>query len=170
MTHFNVKSLTFYSVAIAAVLILFKTVTTYGEANIKAPPTIDGKYRLVLSPNADCPKPEPLLLTIQQSGIYVTGFLLPLKTNAKEVRSAEKNPALTGRLQNQQLSLSGIADVTRCNSYNAATPSASTLIKLSTQIQPALQGQIMLSNIATPFTFTAIKETPSPEAKNINSH
>ncbi|QFS47250.1 hypothetical protein GXM_04740 [Nostoc sphaeroides CCNUC1] len=51
MNHFNLKSLIFYGVAISSVLVLFKTVTVYGENNLKAPPAINGRYRLTLSEN-----------------------------------------------------------------------------------------------------------------------
>ena len=75
-SHFNFKSLTFYGVAIGFVLILFNLVTRYGEANLKAPARIDGRYRLSIAQLPDCLKSADPVLTIQQSGIYLNGFLL----------------------------------------------------------------------------------------------
>ncbi|HCF30241.1 MAG TPA: hypothetical protein DEV81_24275, partial [Cyanobacteria bacterium UBA11049] len=68
--HFNFKSLAFYGIAIASVLILFKIVTAYGEKNLKAPVPIEGRYRLNLAQNIPiCPQESNLVLDIQQSGI-----------------------------------------------------------------------------------------------------
>ena len=54
MTHFNLKSLTFYGGAITAVVVLFEVVTAYGESNLKAPINIDGRYRLSYTQQPDC--------------------------------------------------------------------------------------------------------------------
>ena len=62
MNNLNFKSLGFYGIAITSVLLLFKTVTAYGETNLKAPPVINGSYRLALDQNlSNCQPPEPLL-------------------------------------------------------------------------------------------------------------
>jgi hypothetical protein len=37
MSHFNAKTLSFYGIAIGSVLLLFKTVSAYGETKLKAP-------------------------------------------------------------------------------------------------------------------------------------
>lgn len=54
MSHFNLKSLAFYGVAIGSVLVLFKTVTAYGESNLKAPDKIGGIYRLEAQNLPEC--------------------------------------------------------------------------------------------------------------------
>ncbi len=87
MNNLNFKSLGFYGIAITSVLLLFKTVTAYGETNLKAPPVINGSYRLALDQNlSNCQPPEPLILNIQQSGIYFNAFLLPAKLNRIRIR------------------------------------------------------------------------------------
>ena len=75
MSHFNLKSLTFYGVMIGSVLVLFNIVSVYGESSLKAPPNIAGNYLLENLNLPDCLKSEKLSLTIAQSGIYLTGRL-----------------------------------------------------------------------------------------------
>jgi len=68
MSHFNFKSLTFYGIAITSVLALFKVVTAYGESNLNASTSINGRYRLSYT-QPNCRQANALLLTIEQSGI-----------------------------------------------------------------------------------------------------
>ncbi|MCC5631116.1 hypothetical protein LC613_25260 [Nostoc sphaeroides CHAB 2801] len=104
MNHFNLKSLIFYGVAISSVLVLFKTVTVYGENNLKAPPAINGRYRLTLSENLpNWEKSDTLKLNIQQSGIYLNASVLRANPNA----DTDEKHSLAGIFRNQQLNLSG---------------------------------------------------------------
>ncbi len=78
MSHFNLKTLSFYGAMIGSVLVLFNIVSNYGENTLKAPVKIAGNYPLELlkNPNLpDCLKSKKLNLTIEQSGIYLAGEL-----------------------------------------------------------------------------------------------
>jgi hypothetical protein len=72
MNHFNLKSLSFYGIAIASVLGLFKIVTLYGETRLQASPPIAGTYRLT---GSDSCLGRDTRLAIEQSGIYLQGTL-----------------------------------------------------------------------------------------------
>ena len=90
MSHFNLKSLAFYGIAISSVVVLFKVVTAYGETNLKAPPPIGGPYRISAQNLPGCLKADTLVLNIKQSGIYLFGSLLPAKTTAQIETVAEE--------------------------------------------------------------------------------
>lgn len=160
MSHFNFKSLLFYGVAIGSVLLLFKVVAAYGEANLKAPKPIDGDYRLSLAQKLNCPKSEDLVLTIQQSGIYLNGFLLP--ANAQMSAATEEKPSLTGILRNQQLSLSGTVP----SSIFCSEPvsESGNVVTIESQLQGEnLEGKLSLSR--SEIKFTAQKLAPTPPAQ-----
>jgi hypothetical protein len=162
MSHFNFKSLLFYGVAIGSVLLLFKVVTAYGEANLKAPKPIDGDYRLSLAQKPNCPKSEDLVLTIQQSGIYLNGFLLPARTNAQMAAATEEKPSLSGILRNQQLSLSGtLASSIFCS--KPVSESGNVVTIQSQLLGENLEGKLSLSG--SEIKFTAQKLAPTPPAQ-----
>lgn len=159
MNHFNFKSLAFYGVAIASVLILFKVVTAYGETNLKAPVPISGSYRMKLAQNLpNCPKSSELLLDIQQSGIYLNASLLPANVNAQQVRSSEKSPSLTGKISNQQLSLAGtVPNSTFCNNQPQQ-------VNIQSLLQGEnLTGKLTLNTIPQQIAFTAQRLAPTQE-------
>ena len=161
MNHFNVKSLTFYGVAITSVLILFKTVTTYGESNLKASPVIDGHYLLNLENNLpSCKKSDSVVLNIQQSGIYLNASLLT--TNLKP--DSEQQLSLTGILKNQQVSFSGkVAPDILCHQSNSpSSPSKSVTMQVQVMAQDKLTGQLNFHDMSQTFTFTAAKQA-TPE-------
>ena len=145
---------------------MFKVVTAYGESNLKAPPAINGRYHLVFSDLPICEKSNDLILDIQQSGIYLNGFLLP--GNAKADTAVATNPTLTGTLSNQQLSLSG--KVKRNNICNIAgsQTSANTrpqdnsfnLVKMQIQLvnKARFSGQMTVGGIPKGIRFTAIPQ------------
>ena len=105
------KHILFYVTVIAAVLVLFQVVSAYGEANLKAPPNLNGRYLSASAPPG-CPEGDRLVLTLQQSGIYVNGTLaleaasLAQNPQNTEATSEEKS-SLTGLWKQEQLSLSG---------------------------------------------------------------
>jgi hypothetical protein len=119
MSHFNLKSLAFYGVAIGSVLVLFKTVTAYGESNLKAPNKIGGVYRLesqnlpacLRSAVGSATQSKDLVVNIEQSGIYLFGDLS--SKSETETETEEKNESdrlhvpLEGRLEKSGLSVSG---------------------------------------------------------------
>jgi hypothetical protein len=105
MNHFQPKSLAFYGAAIAFVVGLFGVVTTYGEANLKTAQSVGGEYRLNLPISGPCGGGKPVLLFVQQSGVYVAAAL----TNPALARSPSisKSMTLTGQWKNQRLGLEG---------------------------------------------------------------
>ena len=157
MNHFNLKSLTFYGVAITSVLVLFKTVTVYGEKNLKAPPPINGQYRLTLSENLpNCEKSDTLTLNIQQSGIYLNASVLPANAN---VDTDEKH-SLAGIFRNQQLNLSG--KVSKSILCNIPRPQNDPLNSVTIQMQLVdksnMTGQLTVNGIPQPLKFTAVPQ------------
>ncbi len=117
MPKFNVKTIIFYGAMIGSVIVLFKAVTAYGETNLKAPPPIDGSYRINSDNLPGCLKNETLTLVINQSGIYLGGSLLPVNQNGELEIAADEKPSLDGRWQTNRLSLSGkMPHLTRCPS------------------------------------------------------
>lgn len=169
MNHFNLKSLTFYGSAIAAVVVLFEVVTAYGESNLKAPIDIDGRYRLFYTQQPNCLNSNAPVLTIQQSGIYLNGFLSPAQTKAVPT-SAEK-PTLTGQMSNQQLSLVGtVPRSTICNNISQAEVSnrpknnspSSVTIQSRVQGGKTLEGQMTINGMTKVIGFRAQREAPEP--------
>lgn len=157
MSHFSLKSLAFYGVAITSVVVLFKVVTAYGETNLKAPLLMDGDYRLSAKDLPGCLKSDGLVLNIKQSGTYLFGTLLPANANEKTVTSAAQKPSLSGRLNNQQITLAG--SLPHLESCNSAAASSRTSIQ-GTVEKDTLTGKIRLSSIPTSTEFTATKEPP----------
>lgn len=163
------KSIAFYGVAICLVLLLFSIVTSYGEANLKAPTAIDGRYHFSYSPKRNCSSPNPLVLTIGQSGIYLNGFFSVDADAAHQVKASEQQSSLTGQLNNQQLNLTGtVLNSTLCNNLVSQAHATSHVI-IQSQIEGAnLQGQITLSGIPGRIDFTAQKEAAQPSEESIS--
>lgn len=169
-SHFNLKSLAFYSVAIASVLLLFNVVTAYGERNLKAPTSINGRYRLSFAEKVpSCSKSDPLLLTIEQSGVYVNASLLPPQTNAQMTTFAEEKHTLTGLLKEQQLSLSGsVPQTVACDQSEA---SGFTAVAIKGRVDGvAIAGQLTLHSASETVEFTAQREDPVQPSQNSTSH
>ena len=176
-SHFNFKSLTFYGVAIGSVLLLFNVVSAYGEAKIKAPAAIGGRYRLSLAQNLPtCSKSDALMLNIEQSGIYLNGFILAADTDAQT--TGEEKPSLTGQLSNQQLSLAGTLAISNLCTNPVSQPEAtnrlknipSSSVKIQSQVEGEnLEGTITLSGISKAIGFTAQREPVQPSEKS-SSH
>jgi hypothetical protein len=121
MNHFQPKSLAFYGGAIAFVVALFGVVTAYGEANLKTAQSIGGEYRLNLPVSAPCGSGKSVLLSVQQSGIYVAAAL----TNPALMRSQTgfKVMTLSGQWQNQRLNLEGQVPMgVLCENSKEGTP------------------------------------------------
>ncbi|HBB30292.1 MAG TPA: hypothetical protein DDZ80_32795, partial [Cyanobacteria bacterium UBA8803] len=146
MSHFNLKSLTFYGTAISSVVILFKVVTAYGNTNLKAPASMGGSYRIGSQNLPGCLQSDALVLDIQQSGIYLFGSLLPGDAKVEQVTSAKKKPTLSGQLINQQLSLEGsVTSISRCHS--AVGAGEHNRVKIQGVVQgKTLVGQIQLNS------------------------
>ena len=159
MHHLSLKSLSFYAVAIGSVVILFNVVSAYGESKIKAPPAIGGRYRINAANLPTCLQSQPLILNIQQSGIYLHGSLLKINDNSQvEETTAEEKPSLAGLWQQQQITLSGLApNLANCDLLAANIP----VVKIQGQAEEkSFTGKMSVSSIPQEFEFTAQLETP----------
>lgn len=172
MHQFNVKSLTFYAVAITSVLLVFKVITAYGESHLKAPKSISGKYNIILAENLSNCKKNTLVLDIQQSGIFLNASLLSTPTNKEISTRREKNPSLSGKFNNNYFSLSGRVDGTSlCNiipkiSSNQAPQNngLNSLNPLTLQAnvvqQGGFSGQMTFKGVPKSIQFNAIPQKP----------
>jgi hypothetical protein len=155
MSHFSLKSLSFYGVAITTVLGLFKIVTAYGETNIKATAKIDGSYEIVENKNLpDCLQDQKLNLIIEQSGIYLFGHLsLQPKSNQSHTIAIP----LSGNFKKEEIVLSGTAKLDNCNSQLQLTIQAH-------KEKNNLIGQIKEKFNPTEGIFTAYQKQSKPES------
>jgi hypothetical protein len=159
MNHFDLKSLAFYGTMITSVVAIFAVTSHYGESNLKAPAKIDGQYRLSVKDLPGCLKAETLLLSIEQSGLYINGSLLSEKDLTQASTAAKKKPLLTGLFQQSKLELTGKPSLESCQNKES-TPE----LKIQGSIQKAtLQGEILLPSGSV--TFTAKREALKSAAK-----
>ncbi|AFY43613.1 hypothetical protein [Nostoc sp. PCC 7107] len=165
----NVKSLTFYGVAIGSVLLLFKTVTAYGENNLKAPSVVDGRYSITLSTNLpSCDIADSLVLKIQQSGIYLNASLLPVNSHV----DTEQPLSLKGILQNQQISFSGkvTPEILCPHQDSQLETSKSVTMQMQLIDQDKMTGQLTVNGIPETLRFTATKQLTQEKSQKLNSH
>lgn len=172
---FSVKSLTFYTIAITSVLLLFKLVTAYGD-KLKAPKSISGKYDIILAENLSSCKKNTLVLDIQQSGIFLNASLLSTSTKKEISTNEEKNPSLNGKFNNNSLSLRGRVDNRRlCNTISETNAleasqnhSINGLDSLTLQAnlvpQGGFSGQITFKNAPKSIKFNAIPQKPQEQS------
>ncbi|MBW4643422.1 MAG: hypothetical protein KME23_10600 [Goleter apudmare HA4340-LM2] len=158
MHDFNFKPLALYGVAISSVLLLFKTVTIYGENHLQAPPQISDRYHLLMSKNLpNCEKSQDLILNIQQSGIYVNAFLWSPNSNAKNHVINHHNNSLTGILRNQQLHVTG--KIHRANLCKIHHPQDTSIHSATMRMQLTekyiFTGQLTINSIPSILKFTA---------------
>jgi hypothetical protein len=156
MSHFNLKSLIFYGVAIGSVVVLFKVVTAYGESSLKASPPIEGRYRIDAKNLPGCLQAEALVLEIQQSGIYLNGSLLPTKNHVDSQIIVKEKPSLLGKFSEKKLSMSGA--VPQLKSCQNQFLSLQGIVDGNT-----LKGKINLSSIPNAVNFTAQKEATAQQ-------
>ncbi len=156
---FNLKSLSFYGATLAFVVALFSFTTNYGESNLRAPTKIAGRYRLSGKNLPGCLKAETLILSIEQSGIYLNGALLSEKDASQTATAAKKKPLLTGLFQQPQLELSGKPSLDNCKGERSLT----NLQIQGTIDQATLKGKILLAS--GNINFTAKREDIKLEAK-----
>jgi hypothetical protein len=163
MSHFNLKSLIFYGVAIGSVALLFKNVSAFGESNLKAPASINGRYAIVAKNFPGCLKTDLLFLDIQQSGIYLNGALLTANKTAKSKLNAVKKPSIAGKLNKQNLFMSGaIPQLNSCQNQS---------LTIQGQIEKTtLKGEIIISSVPKAVKFTAKKEASAQSEKPSESH
>ncbi|GAP95593.1 hypothetical protein [Leptolyngbya sp. NIES-2104] len=141
---FSAKWLTFYGSTIAFVIALFSVVTNYGEANLKAQPKISGRYKISAAELPGCLKGKDLVLSIEQSGVYLNGSLLETSHSTQEQTASRKKPSLMGTFRQPNLELSGtLAQIEGC--ANSAIALQSTLN------QSTLIGKLNFDNTAIDF-------------------
>lgn len=172
-SHFSPKSLLFYGTLIGSVVILFRVVSGYGEATLKAPPNLGGYY-LSQQSLPGCPDSTRFKLMIQQSGVYLYGALHLVEATEDTSSQSSASPihenlTLRGLWQPQQLSLAGATSLpASCQFFGDATTTANADQKaqqIPVSIQGAvsdlekaeLTGQITLA-ASNPVKFTAIRE------------
>ncbi len=170
MSHFNFKSLAFYGIAIASVVILFQVVTSYGEKNLHAPVAIDGRYPLSFAQEEPaCLKSSPLVLAIQQSGTYLNASLLPTNTNGgKPVSAAQKKPSLAGQLTNQQVSIAGVTKTKICGGVSPEQVKIQGQVEIQGREGKNFKGKMTLSaipGVPGEIDFTAKRQPPVKEEK-----
>lgn len=160
-SHFSPKSLAFYGVAIGSVVTLFTVTTRYGEASLQAPRTIEGSYGIAANTLPGCLGDRPLNLAVQQSGIYLTGTLLPTDVDERTARIAKERPALTGRWNNEQLTLAGpLTHLSNCTG---------TIQIQGTIQQDKLTGAAQLDAASPAASFTAQRQ-PDSSSEEAGSH
>jgi hypothetical protein len=148
--------LTFYGGAILFVLALFQLTTAYGEANLQAPPNINGRY-LTSTALPGCPNSSRLIISIQQSGRYLNGGLQlasPTPTHSPVKYS------LNGLWQ-QQLTLNGQTTALSSCEKDLNNPNLNIVGTVS-GTPAVLAGKLTMN--AQPWSFTATKQPE--EVKN----
>lgn len=149
------KLLVFYGSTLVLVLLLFRWITAYGEANLQAPPNINGRYVSPAVPSK-CPADNALVLTIEQSGIYLNGDVA-LEQGQQTARSAAHAPTLKGRWQNGQVILSG-----RTSALTVCSPDWNSIV---------VEGKIADAPAASsaPPTFTGQLTLPDAQVWPLNA-
>ena len=160
MNLFSAKSIGLYSLAIGSAVVFFQVVTSYGEANIKAPISIAGDYLITTQNLPNCLQKQPLFLRLQQSGIYLNASLV------KDLRDIVTRQTFSGRLSVRatsplrQLNLSGLLPTNICPQPSQLRLAAS--VSKSGAANNVLRGQLWLniSDVApaSPVEFTGTFE------------
>ncbi|PSB10259.1 hypothetical protein C7B62_10070 [Pleurocapsa sp. CCALA 161] len=129
MSHFKIKTLSFYVIAISSVLFLFKIVSTYGETRLNAAADINGSYQFASAENLpDCLQGKQLNLNIEQSGVYLFGNLevaspgvSPGVYDEREVQPKSSQGKgmkipFNGSFEDNQIIMSGQGNIANCDS------------------------------------------------------
>ena len=158
----------FYGGMILFVVVLFHAVTAYGERNLKAQPSVGGRYVSTTAPPG-CPDRDRLVMDVQQSGIYLNVFLTVQQANAIQSTEAnsEKQPTFSGKWQQAQISLAGKTDAfATCAQSPAPNQSTATTAMLQGEVtaQPEKQFVGRLDNGTRSWQFQAQKQV-QPKAK-----
>ncbi|MFB2770915.1 hypothetical protein ACE1AT_16720 [Pelatocladus sp. BLCC-F211] len=153
---------------------MFKTVTTYGENNLKAPLSLKENYSLIFGEKLpDCNQPDTVILNIHQSGVYLNGLFVPANLNSQQISTIKEHPTLTGRYKNQNISLSGqIPNYLLCKNTDAVDKKAQRIVNLQMQIekQDNLTGQISISGINKAIKVSAVPQKNQENPANSSSH
>jgi len=166
MNHLSLKSLAFYGVAIGSVSVLFKVVCAYGETHLKAAPAIAGSYRFDAQSLPECLKSDSLVLTIEQSGVYLSGNLRSGSSDGDGEKIAEEKPSLLGKWETQGLNLSGaVPNLADCSDSTATGQNSSVKMRGIVEGE-SLKGKFSLTDKAGATDFTAQKEAAPKPQKN----
>jgi hypothetical protein len=170
MNVFSAKSIGLYSLAIGSAIGFFQVVTSYGEANIKAPIAVTGNYLIDAQNLPDCLHQKQLVLKLQQSGVYLNASIV--KNTPESTANKDPRPTFSGRLQDRKLNLSGTLSLEICP-QSSQLQIDGTLAKTSKAIDrpQLLQGQLRLTNrniqSSSPVEFTG---TLQPSERTSQSH
>ncbi|WP_315788634.1 hypothetical protein [Fischerella sp. JS2] len=174
MKHFNFKSLSFYGVMICSVLLLFKIVTNYGENKLNAPLPLKKSYRLIFGEKLpDCNQPDKIILNINQSGVYLNGFLVPTNINSQQTSIEEQHPTLSGKYKNKNITLSGqVPNSVLCSNGNSENQKGYKTVNLQMQAekQDNLSGQMTVIGMNKLIKFSAIPEQEQNSSIKSNHH
>jgi hypothetical protein len=138
MINFSARSIGLYSLAIGSSIAFFHAIASYGEAHIKAPLAITGRYSIADRNLPNCLQTKQLLLDLQQSGIYLNASLVANSGN--NIAPNTTRPTLSGQLHDRHLNLSGPLPTTLCPQLT------SVRIVGTIATNGHLQGQIWFTN------------------------
>ena len=158
MNLFSAKSIGLYILAIGSAIGFFQIVTSYGEANIKAPIAVAGNYLITAPSLPGCLRDKQLFLRVQQSGIYLNASL------TSDRQDLTSRPTLSGRLNVRQLDVSGMLPATLCSTSQLRLAGSID----STVTNPRLQGQLWLNSPNTNPTPVDFTGTLQPSTRSIN--
>lgn len=174
MSHFSVKTLSFYGIAISSVLLLFKTVSTYGETKLNAPLNINGSYQFLQAQNLPtCLQDRRLNLNVEQSGVYLFGNLEVASSGvspgdrAVQPKSSQAKIVeipFNGSFKDNQIVMSGKGNLANCDSPVQLTIQG----KLENQ---NLVGQITDNSAKTEGVFAAkLQKSKLPSLESAEAH
>jgi hypothetical protein len=187
MKSFSVKSIGLYSLAIGSAIVFFQFVTSYGEANIKAPSSVAGNYLIARQKLPGCLQNKALLLKLQQSGIYLSANLMVIdepkggdipetidRFSRRDAAPADPRPTFSGKLQTatrpNQLDLIGLMPTKACppSSQLRMTGLIAANDARIYYRTPQLQGKLWLTspdlNQALPVEFTGVRQKTIPSS------
>jgi hypothetical protein len=105
-------------------------------------------------------------LTIEQSGVYLSGNLRSGSSEADSEKIAEEAPPLHGKWETQGLSLSGaVPNLAGCRDSTATGQNSSVKMRGIVEGE-SLKGKISLTDKAGATDFTAQRETAPKPQKN----
>jgi hypothetical protein len=166
MHHFHCKLLAVYCVAVSSVLLLFQSVTLFGDRQLQASPKISDRYRLLMAKNlANCEKSPDLILNLQQSGIYVNASVSSTNYNTTISAINSHQNSFTGILRNQQLQLSGKIDSSILCPINPTRLAGvySANMRMQFRDNRRFTGQLIINNVSPNLLkFTAVPNYQSP--------
>jgi hypothetical protein len=163
MKIFSIKSIGLYGLAIGGAIGFFHLVTSYGEAQIKAPISISGNYLIAGQELPGCLQHKSLLFKLQQSGVYLNANLTILDKSAgadilkivdrSGLNDLDLRPTFSGRLQDRIFNLSGRLPPTTCPQLSQLTIVGSLAQALASKNDPEpnqqqqFSGQLSLESL-----------------------